>query len=499
MKKIVLFALVSLSFSFTQAQDISDALRYAQDNQTGTARFRAMSGAFGALGGDLSSININPAGSVIFANSQVGITLGNYNVKNNSNYFGSSTSQNDSSFDISQAGGVYVFENVDPNSSWKKFALALNYENIRNLDNSLFAAGTNPTNSIDSYFLSYANGIPTSIVNGSDFGYGELFYNEQQAYLGFQAFVVNPVNNNPNNTAYTSGIAPGDFYQEYSVVSTGYNGKLSFNGSGQYKDKLFFGINLNSHFVDYRQSASFFERNDNNTTATNFVERLRFNNDLYTYGNGFSFQLGTIFKATKEFRLGLAYESPTWLRLNDELSQSISSVSSSSSGELAPDVFNPQITMVFAPYRLQTPGKWTGSLAYVFGKKGLISFDYALKDYSNTKYRPSNDFSATNNLMANVLDVTNEFRLGAEYKIERVSIRGGYRFEQSPYKNGTTIGDLTGYSGGLGYNFGSTKLDLAYSFFQRDYDRQFFSQGFTDSSRINSKNNTINLTLLFEL
>ena len=101
--------------------------------------------------------------------------------------------------------------------------------------------------------------------------------------------------------------------------------------------------------------------------------------------------------------------------------------------------------------------------------------------------------------MANVLDITNEFRLGAEYKIEKVSLRAGYRFEQSPYKNGSTIGDLNGYSGGLGYNFGATKLDLAYSFYERKYNQQFFSQGFTDSAQIQSRNNIVTLTLLFEL
>jgi hypothetical protein len=518
MKKIVLFAFVGFTIATTQAQDINDAMRFAQDNQTGTARFRAMSGAFGALGGDLSSININPAGSVIFANSQVGITLGNYNVKNNSNYFGTSTSQNDNSFDISQAGAVYVFKNEDSKSDWKKFALALNYENTKNLDNSIFSAGTNPTNSIANYFLSYANqngGVPLELLQtqsgesiqslysylGSlpNFDYPNVNgYQAQQAMLGYQAFILNE--NDPANNQYNSGVAAGgNYYQEYSMQATGYNGKLSFNASGQYKDKFFFGINLNSHFVDYRQSTSFFESNTNNTSTDDFVQRLRFNNDLYTYGNGFSFQLGTIFKPTQEVRLGIAYESPTWMRLSDELSQSIVSVSSSSEGELQPVIVDPQLTMVYEPYRLQTPGKWTGSFAYVFGKKGLISLDYALKDYSNTKYRPSNDFTSTNDLMSNVLDVTNEFRLGAEYKIEKVSLRAGYRFEQSPYKNGETIGDLTGYSGGLGYNFGATKLDLAYSFYKRDYSQQFFSQGFTDSSTINSKNNNISLTVLFEL
>jgi hypothetical protein len=48
--------------------------------------------------------------------------------------------------------------------------------------------------------------------------------------------------------------------------------------------------------------------------------------------------------------------------------------------------------------------------------------------------------------MTTTLDNTGEWR---EYKIEKLSLRAGYRIEQSPYKNKTTVGDLTGYSGGL--------------------------------------------------
>ena len=84
MKKYIFIILIGFSVSQLRAQEIRDALRYAQDNINGTARFRAMSGAFGALGGDLSSINVNPAGSAIFANNQVGITLSNNTITNNS-------------------------------------------------------------------------------------------------------------------------------------------------------------------------------------------------------------------------------------------------------------------------------------------------------------------------------------------------------------------------------------------------------------------------------
>ena len=44
------------------SQNEVDALRYSQLNLSGTARFTSMGGAFGALGGDMSSMTVNPAG-----------------------------------------------------------------------------------------------------------------------------------------------------------------------------------------------------------------------------------------------------------------------------------------------------------------------------------------------------------------------------------------------------------------------------------------------------
>lgn len=504
MKKIFAIAIASLAVTSIQAQDITDALRYSQTDLNGTARFRAMSGAFGALGGDFSSLNVNPAGSVVFANNQVGFTLGNYNTKNNSNYFGKATSDSKNSFDLNQAGAVFVFDNDDSKSPWKKFALALDYENNRNLDNSVFSAGTNPNNSIDNYFLSYANGVALGTLN--NYYFDELYYNEQQAYLGYNSYIIDPTANTNTNTSYYTNIAPGgNYYQENKIRTTGYNGKLAFNFATQYTDKWSFGLNLNSHFVDFRQSSNFFESNNNPKYATgSTVDVVRFSNDLYTYGSGFSFQLGTIFKPVQEFRIGFSYESPTWYRLTDELTQRL--VTSGYGLNASQDntlyntvVTDPNTTMIFQPYKLKSPGKLTTSLAYVFGKRGLISLDYAIKDYSNTMYKPKSDFPVTNSTMSNALTSASEVRLGTEYKIKKLSLRAGYRWEQSPYKDGKTIGDLTGYSGGLGYNFGSTKLDLAYAYAKRDYNQQFFSQGLTDAARINSVNNNVSLTLLFEL
>jgi hypothetical protein len=497
MKRIIPLIAVGLCFTHVQAQEISDALRYGQDNINGSARYRAMGGAFGALGGDLSALNNNPAGSAIFSTSQVGVTLTSYNVRNKSNYFGTSTSESDNAFDLNHAGGVYVLENEDTKSDWKKFAFAINYDNISNLDNTRFAAGTSP-NSIGDYFTAFANmngGVPLNLIQ--NYYYDELNYPDAQAYLGYQAYVINPVEDTPSNSAYVSNVpAGGNYYQEYSYATTGYNGRANFNMSAQYKDNLYFGLSLNSHFTDFRMSSSFYESNANN--PNDGLQRMRFNNDLYTYGAGFSFQLGMIAKITNEWRAGLAYESPTWYLLNDELSQSISSVRAED-GENFSAVVDPNVTIVYETYKLQTPGKWTGSLAYIFGKSGLLSVDYSLKDYRNTTFRPESDFSGANRLMENVLDFAGELRIGGEYRIKNISLRAGYRNEQSPYKNGSTIGDLNAFSGGLGYSFGSTRVDISYTHARRDYNQSMFSTGFTNAPSIQEQSNNVSLGVVFDL
>ncbi|MGX7668300.1 OmpP1/FadL family transporter [Flavobacterium pedocola] len=512
MKKYLLsvFILVSGFNAFAQQTTASDALRLAVTDLNGTARFRAMSGAFGAVGGDLSAINVNPAGSAVFNHNSATGTLGIFNSKNNSNYFGTSSSDSDSTLDISQLGAVFVF-NDNGKSDWKKIAIAFNFELNNNFNNSYFSRGTNPTTSIGNYFLNFANTGNNGNIFPQDLmetqpgeSITDLYdylaglsngFEAQQAFLGYQAYLYNYNDGTAPDPDvapfYESYIPGGSFYQQNSVVTTGYNGKITANVATQYQDKLYFGLNLNAHFTDIRKTSSVYERNGNNPALG--VQEIQFDNELYTYGGGFSFNLGVIAKFSESFRGGLAYESPTWYRLNDELTQQLISSRTDDGVNTETTFVSPDITNIYAPYKIQTPGKFTGSLAYVFGKKGLISFDYAIKDYSNTQFRPKREtmYRELNAEMADALTMASEFRIGAEYKIKQASLRAGYRYEESPYKNGKTIGDLTGFTAGLGYNFIGSRLDLAYSFSKRDSEMQFVSSGMTDAAKINTKNNNI--------
>ena len=91
------------------------------------------------------------------------------------------------------------------------------------------------------------------------------------------------------------------------------------------------------------------------------------------------------------------------------------------------------------------------------------------------------------------------YRLGGEYKHEQFSFRGGYRFEESPYVNGLTVGDLDGYSLGVGYNFGNTKLDITYDQSNRSFQTPLFNQGLTSPVSIDRTNSNITLSLSFNI
>ncbi len=496
MKKYLLLFCIGMSFSNIHAQETTpeDAIRLAVDNLTGSARFRGMSGAFGAVGGDLSAINVNPAGSIFFNNNVATITGSVYNAKNRSRYWGTSTNDTDSTLDINQAGAVFIFKNnAESKSDWKKMAIGLNYENTNNFNNSVFSAGINPYNSIGNYFLDIAQGIPTNTL--ANFNYYDLNFYEQQAYLGFDTYIFEPTVESASNTSYYTNVpSGGNYYQENQVLTTGYNGKLTGNFSASYKDIIFLGGNLNFHFVNIEKLSALYESNDNPVFDTgSTISEILFENRLWTTGSGFSFNLGAIVKPIESLRIGVAYESPTWYRLTDELQQGVSthSLNNQDANEFP---FSYQDPITYEPYTVQTPGKWTGSLAYIFGKRGLLSFDVSSKDYSGTRIKPKSDYAGINQFMSNALDNALEFRVGGEFKIKQVSLRAGYRFDESPYKVDEAFGDLTGYTGGIGYSFGESRIDLAYSYDHRNSNQSFLSSGMTDQARISRYNNNVSFS-----
>jgi long-subunit fatty acid transport protein len=225
---------------------------------------------------------------------------------------------------------------------------------------------------------------------------------------------------------------------------------------------------------------------------------VNFENELYTTGEGFSLQLGTIVKLTDDIRIGLSYATPTWLTLREETTQYLSTFDDEANQGY---VVNPSIVNIFPEYNLKTPGKLIGSIAYVLGKSGLISFDYSRKNYANTSFN-TNDNSLDNTLNSDIINTfraANSYKIGAELRQKNFSFRGGYRLEESPYKDTSIAGDLKGFSLGLGYSFGNSKVDLAYENIKQKTMQQLYQNGSLDAASINNKNSIVTLTLSLDL
>jgi len=489
MKKIFLFIGV-LSMSFLNAQDITDAVRYSQQDILGTARFRGMSGAFGALGGDMAAL----PGSAVFLNSSGSVTLSSSSIQNDASYFNGVSTTSSSNLNFNQVGAVFVYNNRNESSILNKFSLGLAYDQTTDFADEFTAFGRS-SNSISNFFLSEAQGLPLSeigpVINGETIQDAYLQLGErrdgngfsyQQAFLGTQSgIIIADDPDNPDNTLYSSAVGSEPFNQDYIYESTGLNGKFTVNGGAQIHDRFYIGFNLNSHFISYDRVTDFFESNNNTGSSIN---EITFINRLSTIGAGFSAQIGGILKVSHMLRLGASLESPTLYYIEEETTQRL--ITDGDNGRVLVD---PNVVNIFPEYQLRTPAKATGSIAILFGKRGLISLDYSYKDYASTEFDSDEG--------GNFLDLNREI---GELRNGNWSFRGGYSYEESPYQNELILGDKTGLSMGIGYNFGKAKFDIAYDVSQQERNQQFFpNSGFTNFTSIDSYRDNLTFTLSLNL
>jgi len=473
MKSLYTF-LSFLIFSLTlQAQTIDDAWRYSQNMPTGTARFTAMSGAFSSLGGDMSAIGLNPAGATTFTTNRFTGTLSFFNTQNEANYFGTHNSSDYTSFDdqiigLDQMGVVWVFKSET--NDWNKLAFSINYNKDIDYGNDLRISGINTNgNSVTDYFVNNANGIRLSEimqVDGIDADYqwlGENYgFAAQQAFLGYQAYIINPVDPaNDDNTLYTANATYTNVSQQNNIYTTGSKSHVDFTFAGTYKDKLQLGFTLSTYSIDYVEQNRI-EETDYDPASD--LQYLKFRNTLRVEGDGIALKLGGIYELSKGTKISLAYHSPEWLDINEYMTQSVyTEMGNGDYFDIAPAVEN-----AFAPYRVITPSKWILGGSFVVNKQGLISVDYTYEDMGSMHFKEldydadTTYFDNLNDDISNTFQAVHKLNVGGELKLDALSLRAGAFSETSPYKDNSDLLATTGYSFGLGFDFGGVVVDAAY-------------------------------------
>lgn len=395
---------------YLQAQDVSIIRNsvdvYSANPLTGSAKFNAMAGSMGALGGDLSAINTNPASVGVFITGNISGTLAVNNSKTTSSFSNAANSYKLNNADIGQLGGVAVFE-TSGNTPWKFVNFGVNYTN-QNLEEYI----ETPANS------SYK----------------------------FQDSNLVDINGNPVTGTFTS---LGHAYDRTGNLT---NMNIAFGGN--YDNKFYVGGSLNfkgATIEQYDSSRLSLDVDNNNSYVLN-KQGTPYTED----SNGFSVSAGIIGKINNNIRLGASIESPTWWTQYRTYS------------EVNEDNLVYYFDYYDEDRKFTSPMKATLSGAFVMNKNFAFNVDYSL-GLTKPKYKVQGPAETQlNDFFQSEYKNLSELRVGGEYRYNNFRLRGGYGISNSPFEKRANFDDL--YVGkretlgvGFGFNFKSFYIDAAYN------------------------------------
>ena len=496
MKRYFTLLFLTIFSGILYAQTADDALRYSQQFYTGTARSAAMGGAFGALGGDFSSIGINPAGLAVYQSSEFTFTPSMEMRKSSSG----NLSNEKFTFGISNIGYVASMKTrLGSKDGWQNFNIGIGYNRTNNFRKSSASQVLNSETSMLDVFEANADGLSENQLN------------EMTEYLAYETYLLNP--QDENELDYDLPIFPGEkMNQRKTVEERGYMGEFNISFGANYGHKLYLGASIGIQNISYKSTARFTE-----STLANSKSDL---NDYYleeyvkTTGVGANFKIGMIYKPTQNIRLGASLHTPTIFSMEDEFQNRMAS------HFLTPDEngdsnYANRTLLSSYEYNYRTPMKFTLSGAVVLSKKAILSLDYEFIDYSNAKFTDGEDgfdfngtpdFPEANDIIKSSYESVGNLRAGLEYRVSSaLSLRGGIANFGNPYKSNSIDESYNMYSVGFGIREGNFFFDAAYSYSDKDESYLYYNAPDADGNIISSdqvnlqdKNNQVRLTFGFK-
>ncbi|MES2418248.1 MAG: hypothetical protein V4541_08660 [Bacteroidota bacterium] len=461
MISIFVIAIVAITNS-SYAQYASDALRFSQTNYGSTARFKAMGNAQIGVGGDMSSLGGNPAGLGLFTKSEFSLTPEFNQTGINAVYFNQQDKTSKGQLNINQIGAVfyspvYKQKGVDTKTGLVSMVFGLGYN--RNNDFSMESnyGGSNNSNSIADYMAQIAGATsPTNLATGSL---------ERMAYDNYLISYDDAVNNYYPETFADNTTSN---LQHKNEIKTGAVSEFNFSAAANISNQVYIGASIGLLDIRYNSDAQYMESGlareylaDGSLSGNNINYKLLFNQNQVTKGSGINGRLGVIFRAAEGLRLGATLQTPSWFVIDDSYTEGLDNrgtIRGTSDSK----------TYDFT-YNLRTPLKGSLGGSYIIGGQALISADIDFIDYASTRFSSNGGSSDSETINDNNTAVRSTFksavnyRVGAEYKINTISLRAGYALNGTPYKtddNGKF--DTKIYSGGLGYRSSNYYVDLTY-------------------------------------
>lgn len=461
MKKLTTILFVCGLTSLTFGQTIKSAVDFASKDIIGSGRYISMGGAFTSLGGDLSSIKLNPAGAGLKRSDEWAITGDFTMYKSTSDNLKGSIDHRMNNFSLPDIS--YVKVNPTKDRYWKTVNFTVGLQRTNNLNASIETQGSGR-------FKSYINTLREQAQDSKDIS--RPLYNNTWAYQAFQTFLIDT---NAKGNYYSMIEDNGQDFQ-YEHQSDGRMYEMFLTVATAYKDKLFLGGTMAFPIINQQTHTRLTENNflypktdlilngiQTQLTSAHFETR----HDVS--GSGIVGKFGLIYKVDKNIRLGASYHTPAYYNLEDVFSYKTTAYFKD---------FNTQIEeyLGVAFYNLVLPAQYNAGFSYVFGKKGLISIDYNYTDISTTNYivpsydpnyeyfngSSTDDTRGVNDYLKDDFIGAHTIKIGGEYNAKPFRIRGGFSTKSSPYKQSNNFSEMS-FSGGIGYSRKEFYVDLGYA------------------------------------
>jgi hypothetical protein len=460
----IIFIFFFTSSLLVTAQDHQDVMRLSQSINSGTARFVSMGGAFGALGADFTSLTYNPAGLGVYRASEFTVTTSLKNKEVNTLYLNNNTQDFRTRFLFDNIGFVTSFKTTKEEEKGLVFLnIGIGYNRLLDFFDETSAFGANTSSSIMNHFVSMANGSNWfNLSSNEDYNPYRSGSAPWDAIMAWNTFLIDTISGSINEYSRALNIGEG-VYQDQSLSTIGGLGEFTFSFATNFSNKLFIGATIGVQDLYYKQTQYYWEEAFETNTPLPIgyqFENLDYKQTLTVEGSGINFKIGAIYKPIPMFRAGIAIHTPTFFSINETYRASIKSVFNDFNASASTPIN-------FYDYRIQSPFKAIGSLAFTFGEIGLISFDYEYIDYSTARFIKGGDgyrFSQENSEINNLYSTTYNLKAGGEVWLKYFALRAGYAYYGSPFEDNVNMKSsaVNVLSAGFGLRIDNLFIDWAY-------------------------------------
>ena len=500
MKRYLYIFAVALVSATANAQDTYENARVLGADLNGTARYVGMGGALEALGAEISTMSTNPAAIGLFRHSYASLSFGMVSQEDVNRF--DNLGKTNLSFD--QAGFVYSMKSSD--TGFINFGI--NYHKRRNFDQILSAANALEHASLTKHVFG------KSTMNNANNGGYTLDTNDKNDWMGWNG------DSNERSNAYTQldfvytnavtmddatnfdnkgKLVPINIYNEasdyiFNRAHSGYIADFDFNISGNINNRVYLGVTIGAHVVNYK---GYSEYTENILSAADKVYRGQhvLADERKITGAGADIKLGVIFRPIEEspFRIGLSIATPTWYELRTENYTSLYNNTDPNYYKWGADVFRSSEDYKFRYY---TPWQFGMSVGHTVGNFLALGATYEYSDYSSADTRIidgydeyGNQDSYSDRMMnrntEKSLRGVSTLKLGMEMKPDpALAVRLGYNYVSPAYSSSSvrdntinSIGNLYSSTAdytnwkdthritcGLGFKYDKMNFDVAYQY-----------------------------------